>query len=167
MQQHGSQTQCWKPDIKSTYHDSVYTAQSRQTNSMVSEVRTGVILGKAKVTEGEQRWLPGYWGCDLDAGYAICVWNPTCTLMNCTLLNMCIKIFLLRSNKSHPSAGGCNGQCGVWITEALLPSWGVGSLRSKSHGAVEKNHLGLWWHCRITHYIHTTLESSSGTSWIK
>lgn len=56
--------------------------------------------GKGAVTRGNKGDFQGR-VCDLDAGYGyLRLENPTCTLMNCTLLNMCIKIFLLRYKES-------------------------------------------------------------------
>lgn len=100
-------------------HDSVYTAQSRQTNLWCQK------SDRSYPGEGRGQWLRGNKGDFQGTGVVIWCWVYICVwkiqpahLRNCTLLNMCIKIFLLEEYKSHPSCGGCNGQCGVWITEA-------------------------------------------------
>lgn len=164
MQQHGSQTQCWKPDIKSTDHMILFILhKAGKTNLWCQKSGQELSWGrKWAVTEGEQGWLPGYWGCDLDAGYGyLHLKNSTCTLMNCTLLNMCITVFLLHSTRVTLLREGVMSNVVFELQKPSCHPEGVGSLRSKSYGGAGKKPLGLWWHCRVTTY--TTLGPSSGT----
>lgn len=158
MQQHGSQTQCWKPDIKSMYHMTLFILhKAGKTNLWCQKSGQELYWGrKGAVTEGEQRWLPGYWGCDLDAGYGYSrLENPTCILMNCTFLNMYIKIFLLRSTRVILLREAVMSSV---VSELQKPSChpeGVGSLRSKSHGAAGKKKPPRSLMTLSNHSLHT------------
>ena len=86
--------------------------------------------------------------------------------MNCTLLNMCITIFLLSSTRVILLWEGVMSNVVFELQKPSCHPEGVGSLRSKSHGGAGKKKTTRSLMTLSSHYIHNP-RTIFWNSWIK